>query len=129
MASRPKRPCPKCHRIWDGKRCACGHAKTHGWGNDRRRGNRHQRGYDKAWEVARAECIRRKSLEAAMAGVAMVPICEECGEAIEGEVHVDHREPFSGPSDPKRLDQANLRCLHPRCHMRKTGRQARGGAK
>jgi len=52
------------------------------------------------------------------------PICELCQKPVEqrAEIHVDHIVPFTGLDDPKRLDLANLRLTHRRCHMQRTAR-------
>jgi hypothetical protein len=61
------------------------------------------------------------------AGLSLHPICKLCNEPIEDEreIHVDHIEAFNGPDDPLRLDKANTRVTHLRCHMRHTARQRR----
>jgi HNH endonuclease len=95
----------------------CGPRKTHGWKDNR--GSRIERGYDQAWLELRAAFIEKKTMEAAMAGIAPYPICEICEKPVDvvREIHVDHIEPFDGVSDPKRLDVRNLRVMHRACHM------------
>jgi 5-methylcytosine-specific restriction endonuclease McrA len=101
--------------------------KRYGWKDDR--GTRQERGYDEPWRKARAECIRRKTFEAATSGESAYPICELCGKPVvdRREIHVDHITPFKGKDDPLRLDHENMRITHMRCHMRRTARQSHEG--
>jgi 5-methylcytosine-specific restriction protein A len=127
MASAPARTCgrPGCRGIVRDDVCSvCGPRKRGGWQDDAQRGTRHQRGYDAAWVAVRRQFIVAKTIEAAAAGAALFPICELCRQTVEKtrEIHVDHVRPFRGLDDPLRLDPANLRITHYRCHMRATAR-------
>lgn len=56
------------------------------------------RGYDQAWAKLRARKLRAN------------PICQKNGCGEKATV-VDHIKPFSGKSDPRRLDYKNLQSL------------------
>jgi 5-methylcytosine-specific restriction endonuclease McrA len=103
--------------IADGVCSGCG--PVHGWTHST---SASRRGYDKAWEALRAELIREASRQAAVAGE-LWPRCALCGNPMRGEIHADHIEPFNGPGDPRRLDPANVRLVHRRCHMARTRKQ------
>jgi hypothetical protein len=125
MAHAPARTCgrPGCCGIVRDNICShCGPIRTTGWSNDN--GSRQQRGYDDAWLALRAEFIREKQREAIESGLSLFPICSACNKPIRGQVHVDHVRAFDGVDDPLRLDLANLRAMHPSCHMRHTAHQS-----
>lgn len=80
------------------------------------RGHAAERGYDYQWQK-----LRKAYWQAH-------PLCEECarnGAAREAQ-DIDHIRPFSGKSDPLRLDWSNLQSLCRACHRRKTLKQVSG---
>jgi 5-methylcytosine-specific restriction endonuclease McrA len=118
---------PNCRGIVRECVCSvCGPVKTHGWQDDKQRGSRTQRGYGDDWYRLRAQVIRQKTLEAAQAGLAPYPICALCGKPVMSGLHADHIAGFESIDDPKRLDPANVRITHMRCHMRRTASQSNG---
>lgn len=84
------------------------------------RGTPTQRGYDSRWDALRNRYR------------AAHPLCEACWRrgVVRPMEDVDHVVPFTGLSDPRRLDPANLAALCRPCHHAKTAaeRQRRGGA-
>ena len=77
------------------------------------RGNRHERGYDTAWDKLRTWYAAKH------------PLCESClrRNHITPMKDVDHIEPFCGLEDPNRLNPANLQSLCRPCHNKKTRSQ------
>jgi 5-methylcytosine-specific restriction endonuclease McrA len=61
--------------------------------------------------------LRRRHLQ-------QFPLCQSCLEQgrLEPARQVDHRIPFHGLADPRRLDPVNLMSLCTVCHMSKTNR-------
>lgn len=119
MPTRPARVCskPGCRGlVRDGACSVCGPVPQRPSGWQRANGSRQSRGYDQAWLE-----LRQAFLAAERARCGGVLVCGICGEPItKGPVHVDHKEPFQGLDDPRRLDVTNLRACHARCHMRRT---------
>ena len=111
MPSRPARLCPRCQAIRRGDSCSCGWSRS-GW-SDKRRGSRHQRGYDNRWVK-----LRRRKLS-------VDPLCAICLEADRAteatEAH--HVQPFVGIHDPLRLARSNLQSLCSSCHRTVTARR------
>lgn len=110
--------CGRCRGVVvEGVCCLCGsQTQTYGFRSNL---TRQRRGYDAMWQRVRCEAIRRATVAAAAAGVWLGPLCAFCGEPVaDRDIHVDHIHGFDGPADPKRLDLANLRVCHARCHMR-----------
>ncbi len=89
----------------------CGDGKKKSGWSDRRRGSRHQRGYDSKWVVRRTEKL------------AADPLCELCKtegyDEVAEEVH--HKVPFKGKGDPLRLAWDNLESVCGVCHRKVTG--------
>ena len=120
MPTAPPRTCPTagCPGLWDGKRCTrCNRKpKQHGWGDDKQRGTRHERGYDHRWVKLRAAYLRHH------------PYCERC-ETTEGRIvlatDVHHKIPFRGRGDPLRLAWDNLEALCEACHAKKSAKESR----
>lgn len=84
---------------------------------DSQRPNSYRRGYGSTrWRNLRAQQLAKQ------------PLCETClaADRYVPAVHVDHRVPHDGPSDPKYSDPANLSSLCHRCHSRKTATQDGG---
>ena len=129
MASASARTCgrPGCRGVVRSGVCsACGPVVRTSW-QAKGRGTRHARGYDAAWARLRAAFIEEKRMEAMQMGISSQPICEMCKQPVpDGQVHVDHTKEFHGKDDPLRLDRSNLRIMHARCHMQRTGRESRG---
>lgn len=115
MPTAAPRPCthPGCPRYGvRGARCEA-HPYPSGWVEDRRRGNRHQRGYGSYWDKLRPMILRRDDYACR---------CERCqASAWPREAsEVDHIVPKArgGTDDP-----SNLQAMHPECHERKTQRE------
>lgn len=83
------------------------------WGNDKQRGNRHQRGYGSDWEKIRKQVLKRDQ-----------HLCQPCH--IEGRLtvanQVDHIIPKArgGTDDP-----TNLQAICGWCHKKKTANEGR----
>jgi 5-methylcytosine-specific restriction endonuclease McrA len=105
----------------------CSRCGPHRRGWLKKNGSRQSRGYDEAWQKLRARFINQRRREAIEAGLSLFPICEFCGNPIDRakDIHVDHVQPFRTLADPARLDPANLRIAHSRCHMSHTARTQR----
>lgn len=71
-----------------------------------------ERGYDSEWKRLRDRYI------------ALHPICEN-SDCREKAREVDHKQPFSGVGDPKRLEWRNLQALCRRHHALKTHKDKR----
>ena len=83
---------------------------------DKRKGDRHQRGYGEDWTKLRNAFIQEN------------PLCVEClkeGVTNPENIEIDHIEPISGVNDPRRLDWSNLQALCRSHHKRKTDREQR----
>lgn len=91
------------------------------WVSDRKRGNRHQRGYGSQWERLREHILRRDHY--------VCQLCKEAGQLtplVTGNpshpraAHVDHIKPkaHGGTDDPD-----NLQSLCRTCHDAKTARE------
>lgn len=107
MPSAPPRLCRCGSIIPAGQRCPkCRKAE------DTVRGGARQRGYDGAWDKAKAEHLRRYSF------------CAVCGSTADLDVH--HLEPVR-LAPHRRLDPSNLQTLCRRCHNRTTHGKAGGG--
>ena len=107
--------------VRDGTCSVCGPVPVRPTGWVRRNGARQSRGYDQAWLD-----LRQAFLDAELIRSGGVLVCGLCHQPItSGRVHVDHKEPFHGLNDPRRLDIANLRACHARCHMQRTA-QSKG---
>ncbi|MDB5390214.1 MAG: endonuclease [Planctomycetaceae bacterium] len=77
-----------------------------------------QDGYDRRWASFSAQWIQ----EQFAAGNYR---CAACGKILDGGrsgIHVDHKRPHNGPTDPLFFDEDNLQMLHPSCHSRKTAK-------
>lgn len=102
------KPCPNHPAVLLGPNQKCPHCPTHKWGNDRERGNRHERGYGNAWERLRAIVLARDNY-----------LCQVCLEdyKITPATEVDHIIPKSkgGTDDPD-----NLQSICTDCHRVKT---------
>jgi len=83
----------------------------HNWGDDRLRGNRHQRGYGAAWDKLRRWVLQRDR-----------HLCQPCLQAgrVTPAAEVDHITPKArgGTDDP-----ANLQAICRACHATKTARE------
>lgn len=105
--------------VGDGDLCnLCGkQQRITGWQDDKRRGGRIARGYDKQWFKLRQAVIQAKRIECGG-----IVVCEFCGEPIlvASDIHADHRIPFTSLEDPNRLSAENIRLAHSRCHMSHT---------
>jgi 5-methylcytosine-specific restriction protein A len=119
MPKAPKRVCSRCRRgLFDPATqvcVACGPRPKYNWQEDRERGTRQERGYDKHW------------LKLRQAKLATHPWCEECERSGKKRmaVEVDHIVPFDGIDDAKRLDWDNLQSMCKTCHEQKTARERR----
>jgi 5-methylcytosine-specific restriction endonuclease McrA len=112
---------PDCRGIVRNNECSlCGPKVRHGF---RHVGSAASRGYDATWQRTREAFIRSQSIEAAERGELLA--CALCRKTLSGEIHVDHINGFSGMDDPARLDTSNLQCVHRRCHMQKSAKEAR----
>ena len=118
MPSKPPRTCstPGCPGLTTRGKCeVCrensGQNRGHNWQDDRVRGSRIARGYDKDWLTLR----KRKAIAN--------PLCEACERqgrvTVMQEVH--HKIPFRGLNDPLRLDWNNLESLCRACHAGNAG--------
>jgi len=90
--------------------CEAGKRKT-GWESDKRRGSRHERGYDSQWVKLRARKLKAD------------PMCERCeAEGFdEVAIEVHHKVAFKGLRDPLRLAWDNLESVCKGCHQKATG--------
>lgn len=126
MADAAPRLCnrPGCRGVVRDDRCShCGPVRRSTFGQP---SGSTERGYGADWRAARARAIAGATLAARAAGFAG-PLCALCRRPITGEsIHVDHVRPFTSGRDPLRLDAANLRVAHARCHMQRTARQRPG---
>lgn len=125
MPSKPLRCCLRagCKGIVCDDVCSkCGPIKR-GW-HRTTKGSRQSRGYDNSWLKVRAAFVQNAFIEAISKGV--YPMCQLCNKPIVSErnVHVDHINGFKGLYDPQRLNVANLRMVHARCHMQRTAKAA-----
>ena len=120
MPAKPLMACctPGCPNLSRGGKCeTCreqsGQNRGHNWQNDKVRGSRIERGYDKHWLKLR----ERKAIAS--------PLCEECERQgrITAMQQVHHIIPFKGKHDPLRLAWHNLESLCRACHGMKTGAQ------
>ena len=92
-----KEPCPKCQAT-----------RTHNWGDDKYRGNRHERGYGTAWEKLRDYILLRDKY-----------LCQPClkNDRITPAQEVDHIiAKANGGTD----DEQNLQGICKACHRAKT---------
>lgn len=110
MPSTPQRPCryPGCPALCEKGQVYC---REHmAWSGEKLRGNRHERGYNSKWVVAREQYLRRHPLCA---------VCRREGKLTAATV-VDHIIPHRGD---KVLfwDQSNWEPLCKSCHDKKTG--------
>lgn len=116
MAGHATRLCtkPGCRgMIVNGKCTLCGQQKRRAWHQD---GTKKERGYGWDWEQVRAAFVRQAT-EAAMLEGRYRLTCGICGKEIEWhELHVDHKIPFVGVNDPRRLDNGNLQPAHRKCN-------------
>lgn len=105
MAIAAKKICtyPGCGRKTDGGRC-----ELHNKREKDTRPSSSVRGYDRQWRKLRNKFIKQN------------PLCAHCLPKVVPAQHVDHIVPFSGKSDPLRLDWKNLQSLCQACHTRKT---------
>lgn len=108
---KPSRPCwhrACAARTVDGA-CPKHPRASHGWKLDEERGNRHERGYDAAWEKTRALVLRRDRY-----------LCQVC--RLRSADAVDHVKPKAkGGTDE--LD--NLQAICRPCHNVKTSAESR----
>lgn len=113
MAWKPRKPCtqPGCPELIDSSRRKCyKHAAIDQRETDRRRGNRHDRGYDWKWEAISLAHLREH------------PDCQRCGARA---TQCDHIKPPKG--DLKLFfDPTNRQSLCDSCHSRKTAREDGG---
>jgi 5-methylcytosine-specific restriction protein A len=114
MARRPLRLCarPGCGKRTRESYCDQ-HRRAHNWEDDRQRGTRQERGYDKHWLKLRKAFLSENPL---------CVLCREDGKRTPAQ-EVDHVIPFKDRHDPKRLDWENLQAVCRRCHRVKTSRQ------
>ena len=116
MPSAPAKLCSRANcggLVREGQCSRCGPVVKTGFTH---KTSRQSRGYGADWFRLRMNVIKRRLLAAG--GVIR---CELCNEAIINEsIHADHREPFHGLDDPRRLDPSNIRLSHRRCHMQRT---------
>ena len=89
-----------------------------------RRPSSSARGYDRAWERARAAFLRRTpDLRCGICGA-----CFTVADlTTKGAIHVDHITPLAAGG--ARFDHANLRATHSRCHNRRSWSQGPGKGK
>lgn len=92
--------------------------------NDAYRKSAHERGYDGKWARFARAFIERE-LSAGRYHCAC-----GCGKNLLGrersEIHVDHKKPHKGQSDPLFWDVNNLQLMLAACHSRKTVMQDGG---
>lgn len=107
-----KKPCRKlgCPELVQSGYCEK-HApeKSHNWQSDRFRGNRHDRGYGRAWEKIRKRIFKRDR-----------GLCQPCLKRgyVTAAREVDHIKPKEqGGSD----NDDNLQSICIPCHRKKTG--------
>ena len=76
-----------------------------------------KRGYDSDWNKLRKQALERDHY-----------LCQHCLQAGRATTatDVDHKTPFKGIDDPKRLDLTNLQSLCAPCHSRKTAKEDGG---
>lgn len=88
---------------------------TGGWKPDAVRGNRHQRGYDYAWEKLRERIMQRDT-----------GLCQPCKRNghVTMATQVDHITPKAQGGGN---DDANLQAICDPCHRDKTSRESKGG--
>lgn len=95
----------KVHRRKGDRRDAWGHTESAA-----------ERGYGDDWRKLRDQYIQ------------MHPLCERCeiqGRVTEA-VQVDHRVPFAGIHDPRRLEWSNLESVCLSCHRIREHERKRG---
>lgn len=108
MPTRPMRVCskPGCGKLTRAGRCD--EHKRVGWADDSERGNRHERGYDSAWERRRDYILTRDNY--------LCQVCARAGRLTAAE-EVDHIMPKAqGGTD----DEGNLQAICVDCHRKKT---------
>ncbi|MDO6718825.1 HNH endonuclease [Psychrosphaera sp. 1_MG-2023] len=120
MPSRPGKACRKHNcsavvreRKWQGF-CEL-HKDESGWfNNEKLKGNRHQRGYGRRWEIDRRDALRRDK--------GLCVVCRNNGRTTAA-TQVDHIVPKEhGGTD----DQSNLQSICDCCHLRKTATESHG---
>ncbi|MBA1446770.1 MAG: HNH endonuclease [Chromatiales bacterium] len=114
----PVRPATICSyvgcsaRVREGSgRCRLHPRPKHAWGDDRKRGSRHQRGYGTVWDKLRKRILLRDDY-----------LCQVCQRArrLSPATAVDHiRAKALGGSD----DPLNLQSICGLCHSAKTARE------
>lgn len=117
MATAAPKPCghPGCGvLVRDGTSRCPKHPKANSFA-DKRRGNRHERGYGTAWDKLRALILARDC-----------GLCQVCAAAgLVTLAHaVDHVKPKAeGGTD----DESNLQAICKACHLDKTAEEAKRG--
>jgi len=113
MPLSPPRPCPKHPKVLLSKGDTCPHCPKFNWKKDSVRGNRHQRGYGKAWETTRAIILKRDKY-----------LCQPCkrnGHIVAAK-QVDHKIPKAqGGTD----NHENLQSICISCHANKTAKESK----
>jgi 5-methylcytosine-specific restriction protein A len=105
---------PRCTELVERGHCD-EHRRAQRRAVDRRRPTARQRGYDAAWQRARAAYLAEH-------------LTCECDDPAcrEPAVDVDHRDGL-GPSGPRGQDPTNLRAMAHACHSRRTARDQPAG--
>ncbi len=100
-------------RVHDGSgRCHRHPRPKHAWGDDRKRGSRHQRGYGTVWDKLRKRILLRDDY--------LCQVCLRAGRLSPAKA-VDHiRSKAQGGSD----DPLNLQSICGSCHNAKTAEEA-----
>lgn len=117
MVSRAAKPCshPGCGvLVQDGTSRCFKHPKLNSF-TDKRRGNRHQRGYGAEWTKLRVIILKRD------AGICQ--LCRAAGRIVFAN-EVDHIIPKAeGGTD----EESNLQAICKTCHVKKTQQESKRG--